>query len=123
MSRVLSVGAGDFSREVLYSPIPVVVDAYADWCAPCRVLAPLLERYAAMYDGEVAFRKVNVDQEPEVAKVYRVESLPTLLVFERGRLTDRVVGLPRVPEMTDRLDKLAGREPGLCCSRRPGRTT
>lgn len=123
MSRVRAIGAGDFSREVLFSAVPVVVDVYADWCAPCRVLAPLLERYAAMYDGEVAFRKVNVDEEPEVAEVYRVDSLPTLLVFERGRLADRVVGLPRVPEMTDRLDRLAGREPGLCCSRRPDRRT
>lgn len=123
MTRVSSVGTGDFSRDVLFAPVPVVVDVYADWCAPCRVLAPLLERYAAMYDGEVAFRKVNIDQEPEVAEAYRVESLPTLLVFERGQLTDRIVGLPRVPEMTDRLDRLAGREPGYCCSRRPGRST
>jgi thioredoxin 1 len=121
MPRVVPVTAEDFSREVLFSPVPVVVDVYADRCPPCRVLGPMLERYAEIYEGEVAFRKVNAERDPEVAELFRVESVPTLLVFERGQLTDRIVGLPRVPELTERFDRLAGREPGPCCSRRRGR--
>lgn len=109
MSRVARVTAGDFSREVLFSPVPVVVDVYADWCPPCRALAPLLERYAQIYDGEIRFLKVNADEEPDVAEVYRVEGLPTLLLFKGGQLVDRVVGFPSVPALTARLDELAGR--------------
>ena len=117
MSRVTRVTAADFSREVLFSPVPVVVDVYADWCGPCRALAPLLERYAEMYAGEVRFLKVDADAEPDVVDVYRVEALPTLLVFKEGRVVDRVVGFPSVPAMTAQLDELAGRprRAGGCC--------
>ncbi len=109
MSRVASVTAADFSREVLFSPVPVVVDVYADWCPPCRALSPLLERYAQIYEGDIRFFKVNADEEPDVAAAYRVEGLPTLLMFEGGLLVDRVVGLPAVAALTARLDELSGR--------------
>lgn len=90
---------------------------YADWCGPCRALVPLVERYAEVYAGAVRFLKVNADEEPDVVDVYRVEALPTLLVFKEGRLVDRVVGFPSVPAMTARLDELAGRprRASECC--------
>ena len=109
MAQVAKVTAGNFAREVFFSPVPVVVDVYADWCPPCRALAPLLERYARVYDGEVRFLKVNADEEPDVTQVYRVEGLPTLLFFHEGRLVDRVVGFPPVPALAAKLDELAGR--------------
>ena len=109
MKRVQSVTAAEFSREVLFSPIPVVVDVYADWCGPCRALAPLLEKYAELYDREVKFVKVNLDEEPDVADVYRVEAVPTLLFFQNGELRDRITGIPPMQALFTRLDDLAGR--------------
>lgn len=117
MARVNSVTSETFSREVMFSSIPVVVDVYADWCGPCRALAPLLDRYAEMFAGEVKFLKVNADQEPDVAQIYGVQSLPTLLLFKDGQLIDRVVGLPTVPTLTRKLESLTGRPHRIssCC--------
>jgi thioredoxin len=109
VSLVARVTARDFPHKVLHSPVPVVVNVYADRCGLCRLLAPLLDSYAQIYEGEVHFLKVNADEESDLAGVYRVERLPTLLLFNKGRLVDRVVGFPEVPAMTARLDKLAGR--------------
>ena len=110
MKRVQQVSAADFAREVLFSPLPVVVDVYADWCGPCRALGPVLAKCAALYEGEVKFVKVNLDEEPDVAQVYRVEAVPTLLFFQRGELRDRVTGLPHPQAMVAKLDDLACRD-------------
>lgn len=109
MKRVREVAAADFSREVLFSALPVVVDVYADWCGPCRALAPLLERYAELYVGEVKFVKVNLDAAPDIAEVYRVDAVPTLLIFRDGRPVDRLTGIPPTRAMLTRLDDLARR--------------
>jgi thioredoxin 1 len=104
---VPQVTARDFAREVFFSPVPVVVDVYADWCGPCRALAPLLERLAQAYAGRVKFLKANLDDDTEIAEVYRVEGVPTLLIFQDGRLTDRVVGLSDLRALVAKLDRLA----------------
>ena len=93
MSRIQKVTTQDFDREVLFSPLPVVVDIYADWCGPCRAIAPLLERAAELYAGRLKFLKVDIDLNPDVAERYQVSGVPTLLFFRDGRLTDRTVGL------------------------------
>jgi thioredoxin len=122
MKRVQPVTTREFSREVLFSPLPVVVDVYAEWCGPCRALTPLLEKYAELYDQEVKFVKVNLDEEPDVADMYRVEAIPTLLFFQNGELRDRISGFPPMQTMFTKLDDLAGRvgerrysEPTRCC--------
>ena len=107
MSRVREVTAGEFPREVCFSPVPVVVDVYADWCGPCRAIAPLLERLAEFYAGRVKFLKVNIDDDPEVAGVYRVEGVPILLLFRDGQATDRVVGLADPRALVAKIDRLA----------------
>ena len=116
MRRVQNVTAADFGREVLFSPVPVIVDVYADWCGPCRALAPLLEKLAERYAGAVRFVKANLDEEPEVAEVYRVEAVPTLLFFQNGQLIDRVTGIPPAQTLVTKLDALA-RRPALPGSR------
>lgn len=107
MSRIQQVSAADFSREVFFSPVPVVVDVYADWCPPCRALAPLLERLAEAYAGRVKFVKVNIDEDPDVARVYRVEGVPTLLFFRDGQLADRAVGVSDPRALVAKLERLA----------------
>jgi thioredoxin 1 len=107
MKRIQQVAASDFSREIYLSPLPVVVDVYADWCGPCRAIAPLLERLAEHYDGRIRFVKVNIDEEPEVAKTFQVEGVPTLLFFRDGQVTNRVVGLTDPRQLVAQLEQHA----------------
>jgi len=84
-----------FSEFIQKYPL-VVVDCWAPWCAPCRILSPIIEEMAHDYAGKIAFGKVNVDKNPRVAMEYGIMSIPTLLVFKNGRLMDRIVGaMPR----------------------------
>ena len=108
MSRVNEITASEFQTEVFFANEPVVVDLYADWCGPCRALAPLLDRLADAYAGRVKFVKVNVDEESQVAGHFDVSSIPTLLVFDRGRLVHRTSGLPDPRGFVAMLDRLAG---------------
>jgi len=74
----------------------VVVDCWAIWCAPCRMIAPVIESLAQDYAGKIVFAKLDVDQNPQVSHQYQIQSIPTLLIFKHGRLIDRLVGaLPR----------------------------
>ena len=107
MSSLANVTVEDFSREVLFSPVPVIVDVYADWCGPCRALAPLLDRLASHYSDRLRFVKVNADEEQDIVRFYRVEGLPTLLIFRNGQLVDRVVGLSDLRALMAKLEPLA----------------
>lgn len=107
MSLLPNVTVEDFSREVLFSPVPVVVDVYADWCGPCRALAPILDRLAGHFADRVRFVKVNADEEQDIVRYYRVEGLPTLLIFQNGQLVDRVVGLSDLRALMAKLETLA----------------
>ncbi len=82
----------NFEQEVLNSPIPVMVDFWADWCGPCKMLAPILSEIAEEYDGKIKVCKVNVDDEVELSLKYRIVSIPTVLIFNNGELTNKSVG-------------------------------
>lgn len=82
----------NFETEVLQSDIPVVVDFWASWCAPCRMLAPIIEEIASESDGSYKVGKVNVDEEMDLARSYRVMSIPTILVFQNGKVIATRVG-------------------------------
>jgi thioredoxin 1 len=96
MSHAKAISSATFRREVLESSVPVLVDFYADWCGPCRMLAPVLDRLAGEFQGRVKIVKVNVDAEPELANTYRVESIPALVVLAAGQEIGRTAGV--VPE-------------------------
>ena len=83
----------NFPDEVLSSTIPVIVDFWAEWCGPCKMLGPIIEELASEYEGSVAIGKVNVDTSPDVASKYRVTNLPTLLFFKGGSVVGQHVGL------------------------------
>ncbi len=91
-SAVKEVSKDEFQREVLESDLPVVVDFWAPWCAPCLRVAPELEKLARERDGVLKVVKVNVDEAPEIASSYGVMSIPTIALFRGGQLVARVVG-------------------------------
>lgn len=86
----------EFVPEVLQSDLPVLVDFYADWCGPCRALAPVLDQLATEFAGKAKIVKVNADHEPELAEYFQVQALPTLMLFREGRLLERFEGAPPV---------------------------
>ncbi len=93
-SSLISItSAEDFKNQVLQSPVPVLVDFWATWCAPCRAQLPIVEQVAAHAGDRARVAKVNVDELPELASAFRVASIPTLLLFERGAEVKRFVGV------------------------------
>jgi thioredoxin 1 len=89
---VVQVTTATFRREVLESEVPVVVDFYADWCEPCRMVSPAIAALSDEWDGRIRFVKVDIDKSPELAEAYGVMSIPTIMLFERGEVAGWVVG-------------------------------
>ena len=83
----------NFEAEVLKSEIPVLVDFFATWCGPCKMIAPVIEELAERYEGKVKIRKVNVDEENELAMKYQISSIPTLVLFKEGKVVNTKIGL------------------------------
>lgn len=96
----------NFETEVLKSDQLVLVDFYADWCGPCKMLAPTIEVVAEEYNGIVKVGKLNVDESPKTAEKYRVMTIPTLLFIKNGQVLDTVVGVIPKAQITERLEKL-----------------
>ncbi len=97
---------GEFEELVLSSDKPVIVDFWAPWCMPCRMIAPALEKLAAEYDGRAVIAKVNTDENPQWAIHYGVQGIPTLLFFKEGQEMDRLVGVAPAGQIKERLERL-----------------
>ena len=96
----------NFEREVLKSEQPVLVDFWADWCAPCHRIAPAIEELAHEFDGSATIAKLNVDEEPELARRYGIRSIPALLFFHSGEAVDRVAGVQPKRVLSEKLAEL-----------------
>ena len=93
MNNIVELNEENFEREVLAADGPVLVDFYAPWCGPCRMLAPVLEHLAGEFEGNVKFAKLDVDDAPGQAGIYGITGVPTLMLYREGRAVDQVVGL------------------------------
>ncbi len=93
---VTDVTDQDFEEEVIKSTLPVLVDLWASWCGPCRMMAPVVDKLAESYEGRFKFYRLNVDENPQTASKYKVMSIPTLIFFKGGEAVDTVIGA--VPE-------------------------
>ncbi|MDP6771185.1 MAG: thioredoxin [Anaerolineales bacterium] len=104
MVKPLPVGDSDFQKEVLDSDTPVLVDFWAEWCGPCKMIAPIVDELADEYEGKVKFTKLDVDSSPQTAMQYGVRSIPTLLLFQNGQPVDQIVGAVPKAALTKRLE-------------------
>lgn len=102
---VVTATDSNFENEVLKSNVPVLVDFWAEWCGPCRALAPTIDELATEYNGKVKIVKMNVDENPMTPGKFRIRGIPTLLVFKGGQLVDQLVGAHPKGTISDVLNK------------------
>jgi thioredoxin 1 len=96
----------NFSEEVLRSSVPVLVDFWAEWCGPCKMIAPILDEIAQEYDGRLKIGKVNIDEQQALASQHGIRAIPTLLVFKNGQVADQIVGLRSKRDLKANLDRV-----------------
>jgi len=106
MNHTIEINEANFESEVVQSNQPVLVDFWAEWCGPCKMLGPVLEEIALEHNGRVKVAKVNVDTNSQLAERFGIQSIPTLLYFANGEIRDKTVGVLSKPAIVSRLEKL-----------------
>lgn len=105
MSSAAPVTDSSFTEQVLESEVPVLVDFWAPWCGPCRMVAPVVDEIAEQYEGQIKVVKLNTDENPQVASQYGIRSIPTLMIFKGGQRVDMVVGAVPKTTLANTLEK------------------
>lgn len=102
----LELTESNFEEKVLKSDIPVIVDLWAEWCGPCKLLIPIMEELSADYEGKAVVAKVDVDSNPSIAAKYGVRNIPTVLFFKGGEVVDKQVGAVPKAKLAEKIDAL-----------------
>ena len=105
--NIVTLTKENFGAEVLQAPAPVLVDFWAEWCGPCKMIGPILDELAEEYSGRVKIGKVNIDEQQELAAQYGIRSIPTLLLFHQGQVADQMVGLRSKRDLKASFDRVA----------------
>lgn len=105
--NILTLTSENFQQQVLKSTTPVLVDFWAEWCGPCKMIAPILDELADEYSGRVSIGKVNIDDHQTLATQFGVRAIPTLLLFHNGEVSEQIVGLRSKRDLKASMDKLA----------------
>ena len=103
--KYVTVTADSFHEEVLEAGEPVLLDFYADWCGPCRAMAPAMDELAEQFSGRAKIAKIDVDENSEIAKQFSVRSIPSLLIFQDGQVVDKTVGTTTKGALADKLER------------------
>jgi len=103
-TNVVHINAGNWQSEVMKSPIPVLVDFWAEWCGPCKAIAPVLDELSAELSGKLKIAKVNVDENPELAGEFGIRSIPTLLVIQGGVVQQQMIGAMGKPALKSKIE-------------------
>jgi len=104
---IVTLTPENFAQQVLQSPVPVLVDFWAEWCNPCKMIMPLLDELADEYDGKVKIGKVNVEEQQSLAAEYGIRAIPTLLLFNKGEIAEQMVGAKSRRDFKASLDRVA----------------
>ena len=102
--QVVTLSDGSFSDEVLKADIPVLVDFWAEWCGPCKMVSPILDKLAPEFDGRLKITKLNVDENRQTASQYGIMSIPTLIIFKDGQIKDQIMGALPEAKLRQRLE-------------------
>ncbi|MFM1943396.1 MAG: hypothetical protein RI897_2378 [Verrucomicrobiota bacterium] len=104
---VLTLTAESFEQEVLKSAVPVLVDFWAEWCGPCKMIGPIVDELASEYEGRAKVGKVNIDEHQGLAVEYGIRAIPTLLIFKEGQVVEQITGLKSKRDLKASLDKVS----------------
>ena len=107
VANIVTLTDENFSQEVLKSPVPVLVDFWAEWCGPCKMVAPILDELASDYEEKLKIAKLNIDDYQGLATQYGIRAIPTLLIFKDGQVADQIVGLRSKRDFKAKLDRVA----------------
>ena len=105
--NIVTLTQANFDTEVLQSANPILVDFWAEWCGPCKMLAPILDELATEYNGKIKSGKVNIDEHQELAAKFGIRSIPTLLLFKQGQVAEQLVGLRSKRDLKASFDRVA----------------
>lgn len=105
MGQLLEIGSDNFDSEVMNSDIPVLVDFWAPWCGPCKMIAPIVEELSGEYAGKLKVAKLNVDENGMIAQNFGIRSIPTLLLIKNGDVVEQIIGAVSKPALVNKLQK------------------